>query len=484
VRIRSIGVVVFAILAISQVQLLSAGVASTELNSLTTCTKFTNEHQRIPRSDNCRDSHEFTSRWHVQNSDTQINSAEQARILICSNKPSSIVRYKIIRAKCAKHQIATTFIRQAVLPEPPIIETATAISHDSVSLILRLPKSPNLDAPIAFYTITPSTGLPQKIYNWQGSKLVINTLSSLTTYSFTISATSVDGTSANSQSSATVSTLAYSAPKSSGNNGPGLAAPAFTLSSGAETATVNTGAVGFTVSSTGGSISSFTISALPAGMSFDSSTGTFSGTPTSISAATNYTVVGTNSSGTASQVFKFRVVNAIYTIGQIGPGGGKIFYESSTAFACGPTLNLLCNYLEVAPEDWAASGSPEVTVAWSGNTNTSVPGGTLVEIGTGYKNTLSIIAQNSTAGRAATVAQAYRGGGFSDWFLPSNNELESVRQASLLAAFSGDFTGNYYWSSSELSATSATARDFGDASYDNESKIRSDGYRARPVRGF
>jgi hypothetical protein len=378
---------------------------------------------------------------------------------------------------------ANLYTRSAALPAKPVIVQVSSTSYESASLALAIDPAANLDAPIAYYTITSSKGAVKKVNSWRELTVTVSGLKSATSYTFTITATNVDGTSPVSASSLPVTTQVYVAPAPAVTAAP-LAAPAFTLSSGAETATVNTGAVGFTVSSTGGSISSFTISALPAGMSFDSSTGTFSGTPTSISAATNYTVVGTNSSGTASQVFKFRVVNAIYTIGQIGPGGGKIFYESSTAFACGPTLNLFCNYLEVAPEDWAASGSPEVTVAWSGNTNTSVPGGTLVEIGTGYKNTLSIIAQNSTAGRAATVAQAYRGGGFSDWFLPSNNELESVRQASLLAAFSGDFTGNYYWSSSELSATSATARDFGDASYDNENKTRSDGYRARPVRGF
>jgi hypothetical protein len=37
-------------------------------------------------------------------------------------------------------------------------------------------------------------------------------------------------------------------------------------------------------------------------------------------------------------------------IGDVGPGGGTVFYvEQSGSFQCGPTLNLTCQYLEVAP---------------------------------------------------------------------------------------------------------------------------------------
>lgn len=39
-------------------------------------------------------------------------------------------------------------------------------------------------------------------------------------------------------------------------------------------------------------------------------------------------------------------------IGDVGPGGGKIFYVSPTPFACGEELLANCNYLEVAPANW------------------------------------------------------------------------------------------------------------------------------------
>ena len=87
-----------------------------------------------------------------------------------------------------------------------------------------------------------------------------------------------------------------------------VAAPAFTLSSSSETRTVNTAATGFTINSTGGTIASFSISSsAPAGMSFNTTTGAFTGTPTSVASATPYTITATNASGSATAIFTLTV---------------------------------------------------------------------------------------------------------------------------------------------------------------------------------
>ena len=86
-----------------------------------------------------------------------------------------------------------------------------------------------------------------------------------------------------------------------------IAAPAFTLSSSFETRTVNTGATGFTINSTGGAIASFAINATPPGMSFNTTTGALTGTPNTVAAATNYTITATNASGSATQTFTLTV---------------------------------------------------------------------------------------------------------------------------------------------------------------------------------
>jgi hypothetical protein len=89
-----------------------------------------------------------------------------------------------------------------------------------------------------------------------------------------------------------------------------VAAPAFTLSSSSETRTVNTAATGFTINSTGGAIASFEISATPAGMSFNTSTGALTGTPTTVASATSYTVTATNATGSTTQTFTLTVSRA------------------------------------------------------------------------------------------------------------------------------------------------------------------------------
>ena len=86
-----------------------------------------------------------------------------------------------------------------------------------------------------------------------------------------------------------------------------VSAPAFTLSASSATRTYLTSGTAFTTNSTGGLIASFSISATPAGMSFDTSTGTLSGAPTTIAAATTYTVTATNVTGTATQNFVLTV---------------------------------------------------------------------------------------------------------------------------------------------------------------------------------
>jgi hypothetical protein len=89
-----------------------------------------------------------------------------------------------------------------------------------------------------------------------------------------------------------------------------LTSPAFTLSASSESRTVNTAASGFTINSTGGAIASFAINSTPPGMSFDTTTGALTGTPSTVASATTYTITGTNASGNATQTFILTVTAA------------------------------------------------------------------------------------------------------------------------------------------------------------------------------
>ena len=91
-------------------------------------------------------------------------------------------------------------------------------------------------------------------------------------------------------------------------------------------------------------------------------------------------------------------------------------------------------------------------------------GATGAAIGTGLSNTNTIItSQGETATRyAAGLARAYNGGGYTDWYLPSKDELDKFY---LYRTAIGGFTvtGNSkYWSSTEFGTYYAWLQNFTD----------------------
>jgi len=244
--------------------------------------------------------------WHIQQSDSAAHSGNgYASLHICSSKNPKFT-YQFIKKSCPKYQVSTDYWRSATLPAKPVITEVSSYGHESAFLTLASESATNTDAPITYYTITSSKGDVMKVYSWRDMNVIVSGLSSSTSYTFTITATSVDGTSPVSASSLPVTTQTYVAPVTAATSAP-LAAPAFTLSASAETKTVNTAATGFTILSTGGAIASFAISATPAGMVFSTSTGVLTGTPTTVAGATTYTITATNASGSGTQTFTLTV---------------------------------------------------------------------------------------------------------------------------------------------------------------------------------
>jgi hypothetical protein len=169
-----------------------------------------------------------------------------------------------------------------------------------------------------------------------------------------------------------------------------------------------------------------------------------------------------------------------YKVGDTGPGGGVIFYASTTGFNCGPSYTTTgspysgkCYYLEAAPTT-GASPWTDATYAWSGDTTTVVSNASAPEtatataIGWGYRNTLAMVLQDATASKAGTISRAYRGpNNLSDWYLPSFDELNQMCKWAKGQAWTSDATvcnssgtintgsgaagfGSYdYWSSSD-----------------------------------
>lgn len=288
---------------------------ATSPTSFVTCLNLGSKVERISKTGSCIDLIEAPVKWRAISSAGELSKdVEYKTITVCSNGKNSKYTYSVIRPKCAKYQETASFIRTVAKPTQPVIGASLADKDSQVTLKLEDSPNINLDAPIAFYTITLSDGTSRRVSSKSNLSLAIKGLQENTSYSFTVSATSADGTSMVSVATAPVKTpvrVVEYAPRTQVIAPTLPAAPGISLSAASEIVTVNTGANGFSVNSTGGAVASYSISpAAPAGMTFNTSNGSFSGTPTSTATATTFTVTATNTGGSASATFVL-TVNAL-----------------------------------------------------------------------------------------------------------------------------------------------------------------------------
>jgi hypothetical protein len=125
-----------------------------------------------------------------------------------------------------------------------------------------------------------------------------------------------------------------------------------------------------------------------------------------------------------------------------------------------------------------AALSDQGTTEW-GCDGTVISGADGTAISTGAQNTLDIFNGCSTAGIAARLCGDLVLGGYSDWYLPSKDELN---QLYLNRVAIGGFANNIYWSSTEFSNGGAWAQSFGNGGQYGNGKY--EGYAVRAVRAF
>ena len=116
-----------------------------------------------------------------------------------------------------------------------------------------------------------------------------------------------------------------------------------------------------------------------------------------------------------------------------------------------------------------------------------MPGAHGTAIGTGAANTTAIIAQNGAGVTyAAGLARAYAAGGYSDWCLPSKDELNQLYlNRAAIGGFHTAIDSPYYWSSSQdEGAGHFGAWDQGFASGAQTHGDKDDKGRVRAVRAF
>lgn len=144
--------------------------------------------------------------------------------------------------------------------------------------------------------------------------------------------------------------------------------------------------------------------------------------------------------------------------------GGLIFYLNTTTGTG----------LVSADEDQSTSAK------W-GCWASGIKGADGATIGSGQQNTTDIVSGCSDAGTAARLCDDLTFNGFSDWYLPSKDEFQQMRN-NLDANGYGDFITNYYWTSTEYSEYYGYTFYF----YDNNMTYRSKKYTAivRAIRAF
>lgn len=199
------------------------------------------------------------------------------------------------------------------------------------------------------------------------------------------------------------------------------------------------------------------------------------GTSSTTTLAPTTTVVATTTSTTTTVVASC-ATGAECAVGDIGPGGGIVFYDAGSVQQWGQYLEAAC----VGWSDGVCGGSDlaDPGVSW-GCIGTEIDGADGNEIGTGETNTEEILVGCATEGIAARLASDLVLGGQSDWFVPSLPELNVLFENQALV---GGFTDNY-WSSTESDASLANYKYFGGGAVNGAPKTDA-GVRVRPIRAF
>jgi hypothetical protein len=175
-------------------------------------------------------------------------------------------------------------------------------------------------------------------------------------------------------------------------------------------------------------------------------------------------------------------------IGDRGPAGGIVVYDAGSDQSWG-------RYLEIAPQ------SCEIVKVAFNSTNSkptlytsNVERSKAKAIGTGAKNTAMLAEKFAGAAKMASDSTCSN---YSDWFLPSKDELnEAFRQLShsrtgLQLTPVGGFDRGYYWTSSDYNGSTAWAQYFADGqqfdrvqTLDGNRKPPARPFRVRPMRAF
>jgi len=204
------------------------------------------------------------------------------------------------------------------------------------------------------------------------------------------------------------------------------------------------------------------------------------------------TTLNGSGTGSFSSVINDLEYNTTYYLRAYATNSNGTGYGDELSFTVGPEIGDtyqggIVFYLDGNGGGLIAAPTDQSTGTEWGCLGTIISGADGTAIGTGAQNTIDIEAGCTTPGTAADICANLTLGGYSDWFLPSKDELNemylNIGQGNALGLNNiGGFSAYFYWSSTESNYDGAWEQDFNDGNQYNYYK--DDTIYVRSVRAF
>jgi hypothetical protein len=215
-------------------------------------------------------------------------------------------------------------------------------------------------------------------------------------------------------------------------NGRAVLQPSITLSSTSGSATVGSAANSLYTVTNSGDSATFSISpSAPAGMTFSTSTGLLTGTPTAVQSATTYTITATNISGSSSRTFSLTVLAAPVSLTVTASSHTVTVGAAAPTITGSPSVNGVTRTGEICTSTYTASSA-------AGTYPTSCSGGTAAGYVITYvAGTITANAAVSTTTTVPVVNTAPTGGVAPELVTTSNQQQFEADPGEATAVING-----------------------------------------------